>query len=227
MIPRVKMLERVLDRLLTTPEEAMALTKLSGSPTPAGKLSASHGSRKHDEAAAPPPIVYLLLDVSESMDAEKLRQAKRGALSFAKDAIAKRYEVGVIQFTSWARVKTEPTRKLSAIRAGLSEVGLQAGTNIAFAIELATGALAKTRGLRAMVLVTDGYPDDTTSALAAAKDAKQLHDITIIAIGTEDSDRDFLKKIATASELATTVPDEKLEVAIAKAAGLLPAKTSG
>jgi Mg-chelatase subunit ChlD len=131
----------------------------------------------------------------------------------------------VIQFTSWARLRVEPTTNLSAIREGLLKVGLQLTTNMAAAIKLATEQFGRSQGLRAMVLVTDGYPDDAEAALSAAKDAKR-RDITIIAIGTDDADRNFLKKLASASELATTVPDAELKVAIASAARLLPAKSS-
>lgn len=160
------------------------------------------------------------------MDQVKLRQARDGGLSFAKGAIRKGYQVGVIQFTSWARVRTRPTRKLAAIQAGLSESGLQLTTNMTAAIELAAKELRGIQGVRAMVVVTDGYPDSADSAIAAAREAKQ-HEITIIAIGTDDADRVFLKALATASELATTVPDKDLGMTIAKAAGLLPAKTTG
>lgn len=217
-------LEKVLERFLTSPAEARALTKVSGSTMPTHSRVRAAG--KPAQAAAGLKTVYLLLDVSQSMDEDKLAHARKGGTAFAKDAIGKGYDVGVIQFTTWARLRTKPTKRLPEIRAGLSEVGgLQATTNMGGAIRRATRELADLRGTRAMVLVTDGYPDNAEAALEAAAEAKRK-DITIIAIGTDDADRDFLKKLATAKELATTVPDRNLGVAIAKAAGLLPASTS-
>jgi hypothetical protein len=59
-----------------------------------------------------PATVYLLLDVSGSMDKSKLQQAQDGGASFAEDAIRKGYRVGVITFTSWPRLRTEPTAKI-------------------------------------------------------------------------------------------------------------------
>ena len=209
---RMKTLQAILDRLLTAPGE-----------TP-GALTRRDEPRAHVPETS--HTVYLLLDISSSMDAGKLAQARRGGLSFAKDAIEKGYRVGVIQFSTLARISTEPTTTLGLIRSGLSEIGVQLTTNMAAAIELATTELRKTRGSRAMVLVTDGYPDSEGAAIRASWGAKNS-DITIIAIGTEDADRGFLKKIATASELATTVPDSGLEVAISSASRLLPERTSG
>ena len=158
------------------------------------------------------------------MDEGKLRQARDGGLSFAEDAVSKGYRVGVIQFSSWARLRVEPTTNLAALREGLLNVGLQLTTNMTAAIELATGQFGRGQALRAMVLVTDGYPDDAAAALAAADQAKR-RDITIIAIGTDDADRHFLKKLASAAELAKTVPSVELKVAIASSAQhLLPAR---
>lgn len=219
MLPAMKGLQTILDRLLTAPGEARGSSAIERSVPPSRALSTP------TPEATGRATVYLLLDISASMDEAKLRQAKDGGLSFAEDAIGKGYAVGIVHFSSWASVRTNPTTSLPPIRSGLSEVGLQATTNMAAAINLAGSKLADRQGPRAIVLVTDGYPDSADSALAAAREAKR-HDITIIAIGTHDADDDFLKKLATASGLATTVADSELEVAISSAARLLPARTS-
>jgi Mg-chelatase subunit ChlD len=233
MIFPMSIFRDVLDRLLTAPGEtpSQALTERRDSPTPRRRppvdspekprLAAREAKLRSPSA---PPTVYLLLDVSQSMDESKLRQARDGGLSFAEEAVSKGYRVGVIQFSSWARLRVEPTTNLAALREGLLKVGLQLTTNMAAAIKLATGQFGRGQALRAMVLVTDGYPDDAAAALAAADQAKR-RDITIIAIGTDDADRNFLKKLASASGLATTVPSVDLKVAIASAAQhLLPAR---
>lgn len=231
MLLGMKALEGILNRLLTAPGEAprTALAQRSNSPIVESTVEGRPPLRPQRmglHASAGPATVYLLLDVSQSMDEGKLRQARDGGVSFAGDAIGKGYDVGVIHFASSAWLKTNPTADLSAIRAGL-EVGAQGTTNMAAAIELATKQfLQRRRGISVMVLMTDGYPDSARAALSAAKEAKR-QDITIIAIGTDDADRNFLKKLATASELATTVPDKDLGATLAKAAGLLPAKTTG
>jgi uncharacterized protein YegL len=232
----MKVFQNILDRMLTAPGEApgqvlavrtnSAKTVQPTSDSAVKPMAAARKtkSRARAESTDIPPTVYLLLDVSASMDKDKLRQARDGGTSFAKDAVFKGYLVGVIQFTSWAWLRVAPTMNLTVIREGLVKTGLQLSTNMAAAIERATTEFGKSQGLRAMVLVTDGYPDNAEAALAAATKAKR-RDITIIAIGTDDADRNFLKKLASASHL-TTVPDEELETAIVDAARLLPAKRS-
>jgi molecular chaperone DnaK len=233
MISAMKIFHAILDRLLTAPGETPngALARRSNS-TAAVRPSVSSAGKPeltgpggNPKTAEPSPTVYLLLDVSQSMDEAKLRQATDGSISFAEDAVRKGYLVGVIQFSTLARLKVEPTTSRRAIEKGLSQVGFQMTTNMAAAIELATNLFGRSKGQRAVVLVTDGYPDSAAAALAAADQAKG-RGITIIAIGTDDADRNFLKKLASASKLATTVPNSELKVTIAKAAGLLPAKSS-
>ena len=229
MIFPMRIFRDVLDRLLTAPGEtpSQALTHRGKSSPSARQASVDSPKTQRPttrESKPKPATVYLLLDVSGSMDEGKLRQARDGGLSFAEDAIRKGYQVGAIQFSTWARIASKPTTKLGGIRTGLEDRALQLTTNMAAAIELATGELKRLQGLRSIVLVTDGYPDSAEAALAAARDAKK-HDITIIAIGTDDADRHFLKKLASAAELATTVPSVELKVAIASAAQhLLPAR---
>ncbi len=167
--------------------------------------------------------VYLLLDISGSMDEAKLAQARRGGTKFAVDAIGRGYRVGVIQFSSWATLKVEPTENRWAIERGLTDIGPRATTNMASAIKLATEHLGSGEGDRAIVLVTDGFPDSEPKALAAAAKAKR-QGITIITIGTDDADRDFLSRIASAKGLSQKVKRQDLHIAIADSARLLPAK---
>jgi Mg-chelatase subunit ChlD len=205
---------------------------LSGPPTPPPQKTLANGEpgvqaradRALTERDIPHSRVYLLLDISGSMDEAKLAQARRGGTRFAADAITRGYRVGVIQFSSWASLKVEPTENRRAIEKALTDIGLQATTNMASAIKLATEHLGSGDGDRAMVLVTDGFPDSESKALAAAERAKRKG-ITIITIGTDDADRNFLARIASAKELSRKVKRQDLHVAIADSARLLPAKT--
>lgn len=178
MILGMKIFQDLLDRLQTAPGEAPggALVKRSDSPKPARATTSSAekparcGPGSKHAATTHPAIVYLLLDVSSSMDEGKLRQASDGGV---EDAIQKGYRVGLIQFSSWSTLRVEPTTNLRAIKAGVSKVSLQITTNMASAIELATNLLGENKGERAMVLVTDGYPDSAEAALEAARVAKR------------------------------------------------------
>lgn len=170
-------------------------------------------------------FVYLVVDCSGSMSAgHKLDHAKKGALNFAKDALTKGYLTGLIEFASFATRLCEPQQKSSVLQQHLDMMNAGGSTNMAEAIQLATENLRDRRGARVMVIVTDGEPDSVTDALLAAQKAKNKG-IKIITIGTDDADGDFLRKLASETELTVVVSRDQLERGITSAVKMLPAKS--
>ena len=70
-------------------------------------------------------------------------------------------------------------------------------------------------------MITDGMPDDPKAALAAADNAKKSG-IDILTVGTDDSDRGLLQKLASRNDLVVMVESEKLGKGITSAAAMLP-----
>ena len=93
-------------------------------------------------------------------------------------------------------------------------------------VYLAIDKLGAQAGPRAIVVVTDGLPNNREEALAVAQEAKN-GGIDIITIGTEDADKAFLAKLATRSGLSVVVSDEDLGRGIASTAKMLPGLGSG
>ena len=104
-------------------------------------------------------------------------------------------------------------RKISKVRVGL--VG--GGTDLAAGLVLAS----KFRDLTAVVIVTDGQSNDNDAALRVAAKLKNLG-VKIICIGTDDADSDFLKQLATRSDLAAYVSHANLRSAITEASRFFP-----
>jgi Mg-chelatase subunit ChlD len=158
------------------------------------------------------------------MEGNKLDQAKRGALKFAKDALGKGYFTGLIQFDSSAKLVCEPYKDISVLENALMKLNVGDTTHMAKAVNLAHGLLKDMPGYRVMVIVTDGMPNgpgDPESTLKAAENSKRSG-IDIIAIGTDDADQEFLKRLASRSELGVKVPSKNLEKTITDSARLLP-----
>lgn len=170
-------------------------------------------------------VVYLIVDCSGSMgEGNKLEQAKRGALNFAKEAKIKGYYIGLIQFHSYATHLCEPTREISVIEQHLKGIETGGTTHMAEAINLAYQKLKDKRGTRVMVVITDGMPNgpgDPEASLKAGERAKR-DGIDIITIGTDDADQEFLKKLASRTELGVKVSRKEFEKGITSTVRMLP-----
>lgn len=93
---------------------------------------------------------------------------------------------------------------------------------MASALRMARQEISGFEGVKkVIVLVTDGQPDSKEDALSEAAEIKRKN-IDIITIGTDDADGDFLKKIATRTDLSFEVESAGLKEGIALTAGKLP-----
>ncbi len=171
-------------------------------------------------------VVYMLVDCSYSMDGIKLSQAKKGALGFAREAQSKGYNVALIKFSDDAILLLDPSPDISELSAAIDRLITDGTTNMSDAIGLAMKKMENMKESRVMMIVTDGMPDDTEAALREAKQAKEKG-IDIMAIGTDDADVNFIKKIATRTELGIKVDIDRLEIGITSTAENLPLLGSG
>lgn len=170
--------------------------------------------------SAVPHIAFLLLDCSGSMAAAML-EAISGARQFSRDAIESRYSVGIIRFAADAEVLCRPTRELNTLEAAIGGLAPDGSTNMTDAITLATRSLGPGPARRAMVLVTDGAPDDRHTTLDAALRAREAG-VDIIAIGTGEADHAFLATLASRHDLAVSVARKELASSMRAAALMLP-----
>lgn len=169
-------------------------------------------------------VAYLLLDISGSMAGSKLAFLKQGAASFVRDALRRRYRVGIIQFSSMAVLAAEPTRDGEALGRAIKRLTADGNTCFAPPLELGWKGLQHCDGLRSLCLVTDGessFSDDGKAALRLAAKMKRAG-VRILTIGTEDANHRFLRKLASHATLATHVPPAQLATAITDCAKLLP-----
>lgn len=165
--------------------------------------------------------VYMVLDCSRSMAGYKIDQAKQGVLDFAKDAIGKKYLVGLIKFSTNATHLSELTKDIGYLEAQMKSVTASGTTNITEAIRMAHEGLKNLGGSRVMVIATDGQPDNVNDSLNEGMSAKR-DGIEIITIGTDDAVQEFLKKLASRSDLGTRVSTDMFAKAISSAHLLLP-----
>jgi Mg-chelatase subunit ChlD len=165
--------------------------------------------------------VYLVIDTSGSMAGDKLEQAKKGIIDFAKDAFRKEYMVGLISFNTNARHVCEPTYDIRLLQGRIREMQATGSTNMAAAVKMAHDHLKRLANTRVIVIATDGLPNNAQDALREGTKAKQDR-IEIITIGTDDANQGFLQRLATRADLGRKVKREVFYQAISSASNLLP-----
>lgn len=183
-----------------------------------GRLSLRAANGVETELLPNRPNALLLIDTSESMAGGKIEQAKDGAIDFARSAIARGYATALAIFADRAAMVCDPTDDAVHFESKIARlaVGVVGGsTDLAAGLSLAN----KFHELSAVIVVTDGAAPPAP-ALGAA-DILKARGVEIVCIGTDDADRDFLKRLATRADLATHVVSQDLRQAISGASRLL------
>jgi Mg-chelatase subunit ChlD len=170
----------------------------------------------------------LLIDTSGSMRGSKIDSVLEGAKKFAVDAIAQDYQVGIITFDSSARVIIEPSFSVEQIEDALNKIHVGGCTNMEAGIRTAIPYFSFRRKKNRLCVVTDGKPEtwsyndvsDVELALNAASDAKKLG-IEILAVGTDDAEEEFLRKLCSREGMALLVDKTQLQLTMGEMAGNL------
>jgi molecular chaperone DnaK (HSP70)/uncharacterized protein YegL len=143
--------------------------------------------------------VFLLIDVSASMTGQPLIEAQTAANEFLSRCDFTTMEVGLISFSTMVTLQSAATSNVRRLHAAVHRIEAQGSTNLTDALEMARGQLVSDDRKRYVVILTDGYPDAPDSAVEQALAARQ-QGIEIVAIGTGDADRDYLRRLASSEQ---------------------------
>jgi len=159
--------------------------------------------------------VFLLLDRSGSMSGRKFEDAKNGALDFGLACINKGYQIGVVVFSDKAAA-TSATREPAALRAKINKLECTSGST--FLESALTHTIQHNPAY--VVVVTDGQVSDAVESLEVAARLK-ASGTEILTIGTDDADQEFIKQLASRSDLSVKVPSFELAQTINDTSKLL------
>lgn len=189
--------------------------------------TALDASRGQDlaKAGALTGYIYMLVDSSASMrKGDKVKQAQKGTIKFAKNALGQGYYTGLIQFDTSPTLVCEPDKDIKQMEKAVSRMKPNRSTHMAKAIKMAHSLLASKPGMRVIVIVTDGLPNgegDPNASIMAAEEARKAG-IFIMAIGTDDANSDFLKRLASRFDLGMKIERNQLASAIVDSSRMLP-----
>jgi len=125
--------------------------------------------------------VMLCIDVSGSMDGEPILEAVRGAEEFVSEAVAARYQVGVMLWNTGVVALAEPTADGVAARQLLAPVRRAAGGNdLIGPLERCHQVLGRFTGDRVVALFGDGdlTPKQRVLAKVAQMKAENIRFVT-------------------------------------------------
>ena len=139
--------------------------------------------------------VALLIDCSGSMSGNAMEEAKKAAISFLKNFSIPNGSVGLITFPGG--IIHNLSQDFSSVKSKITGLSAYNGTPMTDAIDFAySGMLVDDACDKIIVLLSDGAPDNNSSAANSAKQAKNKG-IRIITIGVSGADEAFLKSVAT------------------------------
>ena len=145
--------------------------------------------------------VYLLIDVSASMEGGGLDEAKQAASAFVDRCDLSHMSVGLVTFGDKAETVVPACQDARKLKKGIRKLTTECTTDMTEGLEHTYKKLKRADEPKFIVLLTDGYPNDQSSAIRAAADCHR-DDIQIIAIGTSGADVGYLQQLSNTDEQA-------------------------
>lgn len=160
---------------------------------------------------AEPTDFYLLLDVSGSMSGEKIKQAIKACKKLVLETLDLNvHRLGLITFGSRAKLLCALTRNKNELLEAVNQIEVNGSTNMSEAIICAKDRLIGSSNKRAVIIITDGDPNNKSVTDGAASMARG-NNIAIATIGVKGADYQFLKKLSKDDNLNFKVDNiEKL-----------------
>jgi Ca-activated chloride channel family protein len=152
-----------------------------------------------------PANIYLLADVSGSMQGEKLSNAKRALLSFIDQVEGERDRVALVTFSSdikEVKILLNLKQSRKSFKASIRELKAVGGTRLYDAVWFAYERLQEQSDparINAMVVMTDGKNTEGSVSLEDIRSKISKADAPVLIFSVaygEDADRDILQQIA-------------------------------
>jgi Mg-chelatase subunit ChlD len=144
-------------------------------------------------------IVYCL-DTSGSMKGEKIRLAKKAGIALANKAIHDQNKVGLVTFGSTIQKKVRLTKDFFTFVRPLTTTTTGNETDIGLAIKQAQVILHGAKGIKHIVLITDGQHtrDENPTKAVLEEVAKAQHDdisVSVVGIGLDEEGLELVKQV--------------------------------
>ena len=147
------------------------------------EIEVKKGQRPKKMRRQSPVDFMLLIDTSGSMFGSALAEAKEACYALLKEMIDFTvHRMGLVNFSSEAQLLSSLSSDSDLLVKYVRNMKAQGSTNMTAALRLAYEELSKSANEKVVIIVTDGDPDNSHSALGYAENLAKAH-IRVISIG--------------------------------------------
>ncbi len=152
-------------------------------------------------------VLIMALDVSGSMDGERIDEAKKAMINFVSEFEDTDIEIGIVAFADKTQIICDPTKRnekvkraIASMECNINGVGFGTSANPLPTIYKKLISFKKHDFVYTIIL-TDGYWGSQGQALNSKKDFVK-NEFEIIGMGFGEADINFLRQLSTREELA-------------------------
>jgi molecular chaperone DnaK len=169
-----------------------------------GDMSWAGRSPKDNVGAIPTEgEIFLIADLSGSMEGAPLAEAKRAMTKFVDDADLDCFKIGIIGVADSVKVYLKPSNDAVKINASIRAIAIgDCGyCNEAHPFDILLSEFSKDCELKYAVVLADGVWEKQKNAVQAAAQCHR-NGIAIIGLGFGGADKDFMESISSEKDLA-------------------------
>ena len=166
--------------------------------------------------------IFLVADLSGSMEGSPLAEAKIAMSKFVDDADLECFKIGVIGVADSVKVYLKPTNDESKINASIRAmtIGDCGYCNAAHPFDVLLSAFSKDCELKYVVVLADGIWEKQKDAIQAAAKCHR-NNIAVIGLGFGGADKDFMESISSEKDLAVITQMSGLTSSFSKIAQII------
>lgn len=155
------------------------------------------GELIHDGGAnAEATDFYVLIDTSGSMRGERIQAAKEACVKLVQETLdLSMHRLGIITFGEKVRLMCGLTKDKGKLMLAIDGVDTYGGTDMDKAIVRANEELRKSGNKKAIIIITDGAPNNRTATEKAAEEIRK-NGVSVATIGVQQADMPFLKRLS-------------------------------
>ena len=190
--------------------------------TEVGDMGWAAHSPKDNASMVSEGEIYLVADLSGSMEGEPLSEAKRAMSRFADDVDLSCFKIGVVGVADSVKVYTEPTNDIKIITSNINamRIGDCGYGNSTHPFSMLLTAFSDDCEMKYAVVLADGIWENKSTA---TRIAEQCHKsgISIIGLGFGGADKSFMESISSEKNLAVITQMSGLTSSFSKIAQII------